>query len=248
MPKVEHFPNAPITEAVLDIRAEVKAGVTHHALGAIHEAIGATYPIKEVREEWEGAFELQPGQGPRVVSNTKALAGYLFRSSDRRQVVQARMNGFSFHRLPPYTDWAEFSKTAQSLWLQYVAVAKPQKIVRIALRYINRLELPIPADTKDYLLTGPEIAPGLPQELANFFFKVAIPDRERQAMVVITSATPEERPNKSTFPVILDIDVFRNGAFPVDAAKLWPLFEDLHNLKNDAFFKSVTEKAKELFR
>jgi uncharacterized protein (TIGR04255 family) len=49
-------------------------------------------------------------------------------------------------------------------------------------------------------------------------------------------------------PLIFDIDVFREAAFDVKGEELWQAFEKLRDLKNNIFFKSITPKAKELFR
>ena len=48
-------------------------------------------------------------------------------------------------------------------------------------------------------------------------------------------------------PVILDIDVYREGGFPVSTDQLWPMFEPLRKLKNQFFFQSLTQKTLDLF-
>ena len=195
-------------------------------------------------------MEIKPDAPPQVaLAPGSGLAGYLFRSADTKQAVQALRDGFSFSRFRPYEEWDTFSKEARTLWERYAALAKPDKVTRIGLRYINRLELPLPFDDfKEYLLTGPEIAPELPQGLASFFFRVVIPIDEAKAFGVITETTVESEATKTVVPLILDIDVFRTGAFPVAADKLWPSFDQLREAKNRLFFKSLTDKAKDLFR
>ena len=67
-----------------------------------------------------------------------------------------------------------------------VEPARPNRLKRLALRYINRIEIPLPIrDFKDYLLTIPEIAPGLPQALSNFIMRLVIPNPEMEATAVI---------------------------------------------------------------
>jgi uncharacterized protein (TIGR04255 family) len=117
------------------------------------------------------------------------------------------------------------------------------------LRYINRIELPLPVnDLQEYLLTGPEIAPNLPQSMANFFFQVSLPLPEAEAIATITETVLVNEATNARLPVILDIDVYRNGAFPVTVEKLWPLLAPLRGEKNRIFFESLTDKAKDLFR
>src|SRR5712691_8149097 len=63
----------------------------------------------------------------------------------------------------------------------------PYLCTRVALRYINRIEFPLPMrDFKDYILTIPEIAPDLPQGLANFFMQLIIPVHTMNAVVIVT--------------------------------------------------------------
>ena len=127
-------------------------------------------------------------------------------------------------------------------------MAAPVQITRVALRYINRIEIPLPfRDFKDYILTTPEIAPGLPQGLARFFMQLAIPIAEIPAVAIITE-TMEPVTETKRLPFILDIDVFREAAFDVEGKEAWEMLEKLHDIKNDVFFNSITPKAKELFR
>jgi len=201
---------------------------------------------------WSGQVEMRtetrPGT-PQITTTAGGPTGYIFRSADNKQAVQALRQGFTFSRFKPYEDWERFSREARDLWSRYATLTKPEKVTRIGLRYINRLDLPLPFnDFKEYLLTVPEIAPGLPQGLASFFFRVVIPVEKAEAFAIITETIVEGEESKGVVPVILDIDVFRMGAFPIVADKVWPAFDRLRELKNDLFFKTLTDKAKDLFK
>jgi uncharacterized protein (TIGR04255 family) len=249
MTEPQHLPNAPITEAVLDIRTGVPEPVTLDDLAKFGGRIEKRYPVRQVRHSWAGEVQINPETGPTVKPAKTGPDGYRFDSSDRRQVVQVWRDGFSYSRLKPYQQWESFQAEARDLWQHYVAVAKPEKVTRFALRYINRIHLPLPiSDFKDWLLTAPEIAPELPQKLSTFFFRVVISDDERQATAIITQAIEDKSDQVGTIPLIFDIDVFRQGAFPTEPSKLWPLFESLRQLKDEIFFKSITDSTKELFQ
>lgn len=133
------------------------------------------------------------------------------------------------------------------MWNTYVQTVKPIKAVRIALRYINRIMIPLPIDSfKEYILTTPEIAPDLPQGLSQFFMRLIIPDSEINAIAVITQTM--EEPKGGYLPYIFDIDVFKEQAYDVAGTEMWNDFEKLRMFKNGIFFKSTTDKAKELFK
>lgn len=250
MEAVIHFPNAPITEALLDIRVTLPAQTDLAKLATFHDAIKQQYPSKQERLAWRGQLEVKASPVPEVSqSATGEPDGYLFTSVDGRQVVQARLDGFTFSRLKPYDKWATLRDEARELWQHYVQIASPETVTRIALRYINRIEIPLPMrDFKDYILTTPEIAPDLPQGLGSFFMRLVIPDPKGQAVAIVTETVePVDEANKR-LPLIFDIDVFRAVAFNVQDNSMWEAFESLHDLKNEIFFKSMTSKAKELFR
>jgi len=57
---------------------------------------------------------------------------------------------------------------------------------------------------------------------------------------------------KSTKPdkhitVVLDIDSFKTGDFKAKNGEMWDVFEKLHNIKNNIFFSSITNKTDRLF-
>jgi uncharacterized protein (TIGR04255 family) len=243
----EIFPNAPITEALLDIRVTLPENTSLEQLAMLHEIVKDHYPNKRERKMWQSAIHVKD-QGPEVVKPSGGTDGYLFSSSDGKNIVQSRLDGFTFNRLKPYDRWESFRDESYQLWQKYIKVAAPTQITRVALRYINRIEIPLPfRDFKDYILTTPEIAPGLPQGLARFFFQLAMPIAEIPALAIITE-TMEPVTETKRLPFILDIDVVREAAFDVNGQQAWATLDKLHDVKNDIFFKSITPKAKELFR
>jgi uncharacterized protein (TIGR04255 family) len=172
--------------------------------------------------------------------------GYLFTSADGRQIVQARLDGFTANRLKPYRDWATFRDEARTHWEAYCRQTRPEAVTRLALRYINRIEIPVPfADFKEYILTTPEVAPGLPQGLANFFMRVVLPLEQFGCVAIITETL--EEPKAEVIPYVLDIDVVSERPFAPTDDEIWRTFETLRLAKNEVFFKSVTAKAQELF-
>ncbi len=247
MAEREIFPRAPITEALLDIRVSLSDAVNLDQLVAFQDCVRDRYPNKRDRKLWKGSLQFGT-DGPQLSDKIGGTDGYFFSSSDGKNIVQCRLDGFTFNRLKPYDRWETFRDEALHLWEVYKAIAQPTQIIRVALRYINRIEIPVPfRDFKDYVLTGPEIAPGLPQGLAGFFLQLRLPAADAATQIVVTE-TMEPITETRRLPFILDIDVFREAAYDVDEPASWEMLEELHDLKNDVFFKSITAKARELFR
>ncbi|MHB8846286.1 MAG: TIGR04255 family protein [Nitrospirota bacterium] len=240
------FPRAPITEALLDIRVELNKSFPLSDLEQLHQKIKDRFPDKQQRIAFQTNIKLAPS-GPTAEIPSSQPDGYLFRSSATNKILQARLDGFTFNKLKPYQNWQVFKSEAQELWDLYYQCTKPLKITRLALRYINRIDLPVPFNTfKDYILTLPEVAPELPQALAGFFMQLTIPNSEKEATAVVNE-TIENVTGSQKLPLIFDIDVFREVSFMNNRADIWPIFDQLRDFKNDIFFSSITEKTKELF-
>jgi len=188
-------------------------------------------------------------QPPFSIPTTGGPDVFFFRSPTDKKVVQARLDGFTFNKLKPYEDWEKFRDEGRELWGTYLDIANPIRANRISLRYINRIEAPLPfKDFNEYILTSPQVAPELPQALSTFFMRIQIPFNEQMALATIVQ-TMEEPTENQKLPLIIDIDVVRQSNFTKDTFDtMWDEFGELRNIKNDIFFNSITDKAKELFK
>jgi len=240
----KHLPNAPITEALLDIQVELPPDITIESLRDVHDRIREQYPTRRERIDFQARFD----PGARSVSMEAVRnTGFFCRSADERQVMQARIDGFAFSRLPPYDRWEGLRDEAKKLWQVYSEVAQPLRITRLALRYINRLELPQRARLEDYVTTFPKLSEAYPQDVSGLFMRV-VTDRGLDR-VIISEALEEQSADQHRMPLILDIDAFRTVDMPIQAeANAWTVLEELRVLKNDVFFGSITARAEALFQ
>lgn len=240
-----HHQHPPITEAVLDIQVELVGDVSLEVLALVGSAVEGDYPTRHAQMHAQGELSI----GPEVAMTTRQTQlGYLYVSSDDLQTFQARRNGFTFSRLRPYTQWEQFCGEARRLWEIYRAIVPIGSITRVAVRYINRLELPFTdgsLDFYDYLRTVPEISRELPQGLSSFFMQVQIPIADISGVVIINEALiPRTEPDIA--PVLLDIDLFRTESVPQDEESLWNLFGELRTTKNYIFEKCITDNTRRL--
>src|SRR5262245_9349271 len=133
------YSKAPITEAIIDLRTKAPEGAKVHDLIRCHEGEEETYPHQKDLKMAVGQFEV----GPKLETSASSQpTGYLFTSTDQRQIYQARVDGFTMSRLAPYENWERFRNEAQRLWRLYRETVRPTRIERMAVRYINRLDLP----------------------------------------------------------------------------------------------------------
>lgn len=236
----------------MDIRLDGAGAPTFDDLDRFVQRVKPDYPqvqkAGEIRAEVRA--DLRGSNPPEVTHSASAEPfGYLCLSADRKAIVQPRVNGFVFSKLRPYDRWTTFRDEARRLFEMYREEFGEPAISRVAIRTINRLDIPLdgPIDFKDWIRTGPEISPDLPQAIAGFLMQVQQPYDDLSAHCVITETlVPPEVPN--TLAVILDIDLFRTTEIPQNLEELWSLFGDLRAKKNEIFLGCITDRMKETFK
>ncbi|MBI3355839.1 MAG: TIGR04255 family protein [Nitrospirae bacterium] len=242
------FPKAPIAEALLDIRVDLPEETDLATLETLHDILKNRFPEKTQRVLFTAGFQATAGEPPTVVPPSSQPYGFFFRSPHDNKIVQARLDGFTFNKLRPYSNWDDFRSEARDLWNLYVERTHPIRITRIALRYINRIDIPLPIRAlREYLLTVPEVAPNLPQDLDSSFLRLTMRKPDIEATAIITQAL-EAAPEGRHVPLIFDIDVFNSTHFANNKDDIWDEFEKLRVFKNDIFFRSLTPRTKEMFK
>jgi len=237
---------APIVEGLLDIQFEPLAAERLPELEAF-QALIPEYKEKHPKVTFAGQILLGT-QGIANVGQSSTI-GYLFRDNDRNRVAQVRLNGFTLSFLQPYTHFAELESEAKRLWGLFQAYVHQPTITRLALRYINRLELPLPFDDfSEYILTYPEIAPKIPQKLYQFEMRAMLPDGDSDRVATVTEVCEPSPLGAPNINVVLDIDVSKSVTEPFEEAQIWQIVEALRDFKNRIFFGTVTEKLLENYK
>lgn len=239
----KYYSRTPITEAVIDIRVELLPEVQPDFLVQVQSSIQAEYPERENMFILEGLMMVGDSVAARA---NQSQIGYRFVSSDHKQILQTRLDGFTFSRLAPYECWEKFRDEAKRLWSIYESLTNPKTIVRLAVRYINRLDIPLPVgDLKEYLRTFPEVSADLPQGLSGYFMQLQIPQDNLGAILVLNE-TIVPPPVPDIVSVLLDIDIFKEGNVPNNEVEIWGFLEQLHKLADEVFEACITERTREL--
>lgn len=242
------YKKAPIIEALIDLRVEFSSEVTLSTLREVQSSVESDYPISE--EITLAQTQFQVGSSVTATAS-QSTVGYRFCSIDRKRILQAQLDGFTFSQLEPYENWKSLRDEARRLWRVYSAVTQASVVQRVAVRYINRLDLPFDSsgllDFKDYLRTVPEVSPDLFQGLKDYVMQLQIPQEDLEALLVLNEAMLPSA-NQDIVSVLLDIDLFSSVEMLSDSDELWNLLEKFRERKNEAFNACITDKAKELFK
>ena len=231
----------PIVEALVDLRAAVPGD--SKMFGALADELKDEFPTKQQRRNFQASIEFKDGKlvSPRVDST--AFGGVRVANGDRTILVQFRPDGFTLNNMKVYLGGDELIHRALTFWELLVKRAPPEFVSRVALRYINRLELTLePGDQLTRYLTSP---PGLPGDMSGqvneFLSRIVGYDEQRKATAVVTQQLKRRKPGQPV-AITVDIDVFQTGNFSVSSAPLREILDSLRELKNEMFFSSLTEE------
>ena len=238
------YSKAPITEATIDFCVILPEGFEDTLLDSFQADLGEGYKERQDLTMEEIVVDTSTNHS----SHNSTKFGFRFVNIDKRRVVQASKNGFSYSILSPYVGWEEFSSEARTLWERYRSHINPLSVTRIGIRYINRLDVPLQSiELKEYLATFPEIAEGIPHVLNRYFMQLVIPIDSIKSTAIINQALVPPQVSGTT-SIMLDIDLFRDQDAPQDEIQIWETLERLREVKNQIFNSTLTEKAKELIQ
>jgi uncharacterized protein (TIGR04255 family) len=237
MTNYPHLSNAPIAEAILDIRVDAGTGDSLAAVQVFAEAVRADFPEQKPVQVIDGFFEMAPDRPAKAQSKATTL-GQICWNSAKTRAVQARIDGFTINHVRHYGSWVELRDCARKMWPRYVEIVKPKGVIRIALRYINKLEFPPGDDLSNHLQTKLLLAQSLPQHIGESFIRVDLHfESERRAF--ITEATQPATPEQARPKLLLDIDAYVSRPMAASDPKIWEELEALHDIKNRCFFESL---------
>jgi len=236
---------SPIVEAVLHIQGRPTASIVPSELRPQldRDLTGHTY----VGEVLECTNEFTFGKDGKQDSQAKTdWKGLRYQSEDKKQVVLFNKDGLVFSRLKPYLSWDSFVKQGLAAWDVFKRVAQPNLVIRIGLRMINRIPIPVAEfQIEDYLETAPKPPKAFDVPYQGFMHHetFALPDTPYGVNVVkaiMPAAKGEPGP-----ALIIDIDTFVMPNDMVDNKVMLDLLTDMRWIKNKVFFGTVTAKTLE---
>jgi uncharacterized protein (TIGR04255 family) len=239
-----HFANNPITEAIIAIAIQELPTSSIEQIRSLTPKVHDGYLKNETISQAHLLGEIRPEAPPKTSVQQKTL-GLQFRSEDAKQIFQARLNGFSFHRLAPYDRWEPFRDEAFRLWEVYretVGEIQPQSFT---VRYLNTLVIPSPGLMEDYLKIYPEIPREWPQLLSNCLMRLDLPisDEHTSEAGNLTAVQTFLPSQPGTASILLDL----NLSYPAlrnSNETLWRRIDAVRPVKNRLFNATLTEAMK----
>lgn len=240
----------PIVEAVLDVDCDMAPAFDLATVEKTsREVFRDQYPKFRALFLEEHQIGQKAGQ-PIQFSAQHRLQALQFLKEDEKQLVQVRMQGFTFNRLAPYTSLDDYLPEIKRAWGLFASIAAPVQIRAVRLRYINRILLPLRnggVELEDYLKVGPRLPDEDRLRFAGFLNQYTAIEIEsgHQVNIVLTSQPPEN----DGVPIIFDICVTSvKTAEPENWDWLLEKTQSLRDLKNRLFRNTLTEQCLNLFQ
>jgi len=246
-PRHPHLDNAPIAEAVIEIKAAVARPVPDEAFDTLQGKLADRYPKHDAMRLARAGLSFK-GDEVSAHPPVSQRLGVRLASSDGKDVVMATSASIIVSRLHPYQSWVTLVTEARRLWPIYCQLVQCTEVTRLGVRCINRIELPAQEniDLDSIFTAGPKVPPALSQTVEQYTTRVVLPYPDKGATLAIVQAL--DRPSTLPHEALLDIDAYAEVKMKPDDADLWRQLDVLHDLRNEGFFGSLQESVWETYK
>jgi uncharacterized protein (TIGR04255 family) len=249
--RFEHLANAPIVEAVIEVRAQTQTPWEEPLVSEkLKPQLAKDYPELASQNRVHQQVTFGAGNNFEAKQSDLGWRGLRFQSADKQRIAQFNRDGFTLSWLKPYKDWELFRGEALRLWNIYTKLSQPTEAQRLGLRFINQFELPV-RDVKfeDYINPHPTAPRGIDFPFQNFLHQdtFVVPGYTYVINLVKTVIPPQDSQTEGV-KLILDIDVICGYPCEPRGQEIESRLNDMRWLKNKVFFGTVTEKALKRFR
>lgn len=245
------YKNPPIKEAVLDLKFVFEKEISSDLFEEVYKILQKDYPKKETLNMQTVAFKIgnaANGESNELNSQHK-LHGIRLTSINGLHIVQLKTDGITFSRIEPYKGWDSFLPEAEKVIQAYTKVLTPKYISRLALRFINLINIPETSfDLSDYFVTQPQLAANIKASIKHFFMRQVI-ESNNDGLIAILNQTTANNPTGSDNPqIVFDIDVFKdNVKLQFSSSEYKNILDSIRSFRSEIFEESLTQKTKDLF-
>ncbi len=241
------YANPPLVEAVCDFRLAPDCKWDLTIPGLIYEEIKDEFPQKEQRFFQD--LKIRPSdKGFQQLVNSEQRV--LFLTKDRNIFVQIGDRLMAINCLKPYPTWQEYKPRIESAYGALIKRVNFEKFQRLALRYINRIEIPgehlESNEFSEYFNFRPFLGKGLPQDIQDFILGCKLPfsDGRDGCKIQMNNIVPDDPKNTA---LLLDIDysLIQEDTVSINDVPEW--LEEAHKKIETIFEGCITDRLREIF-
>ncbi|MGH6857011.1 MAG: TIGR04255 family protein [Methylocella sp.] len=242
----KQYKNPPIEEAVCEFT---------FASASADQQFDFTLPGRLKMHHLMAEYSGQPRtQNVRTIAandpSTVAVQTVLLRvqlpTPDGRHLISIGRNTLAITVLRPYEGWTNFKPRIEQALNAFLEIVSSSSVVRIGVKYVNRIEVPRADANATEVLTGAPAQDKISQTRLGNFTQFAEFVRRDGIKVLVTQATLQpSAPNTTEY--LLDIDTIWDHKALGDRTEIVATAERLHDIEGAAFESLITEQARRLF-
>jgi len=215
--------------------------------GRFYERVKTDFPEKRQRAVQEAQITLGPEQATAGVRQLPPLMQFV--SDERHRMIQLAEGLLVVNQLSPYPRFAEWEPEVFRALRVYRELAQPKAIIRMGLRYINRVLIAgEPIRMKDYFTIYPNLPPSLGDKHDSFMVRVEVPQSAQGHTVVMTFGTaPPPSAGDAMRAFMLDLYDILGTSAAVDEEVVRRELRRAHNNIVSAFEDGITDRLRKLF-
>lgn len=243
------YPNPTIQEAVCEIHFRLQESIAWNPaiFGELFKRIGSEFPNLE--PAMRVGVELQVGaKGISQALLPPPQQWMRYRHATRNLLLQLSENIFTVNVLPKYPGWARMKEDILASWAKAREVIKPDKIMRIGLRYINRIERTHPDERPgDWLAPSDYIPKAVLSSLSGFLSRLEA-RTDPHSWVIVTLGEMSDTSGQGRAPIILDIDCIVEKEIGTSEDAITEEIQRLHDTAWSVFSVSMTPRLERLLQ
>lgn len=241
------YANPPLVEAICNFQFRSSLPWDATVLGLVYDRI---------KDDFSEKHSLPGPMLSWTISTTPISPPIMeqmqFRRPDNSALVHVGPNNLTVNHLTPYGGWLQFREIIARILAVYREVAGPEELSQIALRYINRINIPMDhlgptgVEIGEYLLAQPGTPAAVPQEFTSWAQRVETFWKPAQGVLVLQSGNIQGDP---THPIafLLDLTLSAANASQIKLEEALEWLERAHEGIEIVFEECLGPKARELF-
>jgi uncharacterized protein (TIGR04255 family) len=171
--------------------------------------------------------------------------GFIMKDKSNSYIIQAKKGSFAFHKVNGYENFEALLTKLEVYWNDLIKICGDLTILNLSVRYLNLIEKEKDEKISDLLNIVTKHPFGENEtNLTQHRFKY---DKNPQITITVVTAKPnfvvtDKQNNKLKDGVVLDIIINKKIDSNKQIAFDFTNFNEMRTVKNEIFFKSITEK------
>ncbi|MEX0710744.1 MAG: TIGR04255 family protein [Pirellulales bacterium] len=212
------------------------------------EAIEADFPSRKHLQAFGVQLRLDEGGQVGVERKGSPTPRHRFESHDGKTLVQVGENLLVVNQLPPYYGWERFAPRVIDCWQKYSSVWQPKRISRLALHYIDKIDIPDrQVRLENYFNLYPTIPQVVDKPMANLAMAFEVTgDQDGDVLVASFRQLASADPTMSSF--LFQWDYVSGGEIESTPEAVGSWLAAAHTLMSTYFRATMTEECEKLFQ